>query len=343
MQNGRLWISQMARRDSWLNSRIEDIIMPDLPIVDPHHHLWIRNDGSYLFPDFCRDVFSGHNIKKSVYIECGAFYHKKGPEYLHSLGEVEHISEIIQQNKGDSKEKNGFCIDGIVSRVDMTLPNFEQILKAHSEKSGGFLKGVRHSAAFALDSIPYSIPGNGPAGLYLDKNYQRSANLLNEVNLSLDCWHYFSQSEDFSIFLENVTETTIILNHMGMPIGIGSERYKSKLFKDWQYFIEKIATKTNVYLKLGGLAMVDLGWGLHNRSTPIGSEEFAELFKPQILHCIDILGPNRCMFESNFPVDRVSVSYQVLWNAFKIICNGLGENALRALFFNTAKSIYNLS
>ena len=78
MQNGRLWISQMARRDSWLNSRMEDIIMPDLPIVDPHHHLWIRNDGSYLFPDFCRDVFSGHNLKKSVYVECGAFYHKKG-------------------------------------------------------------------------------------------------------------------------------------------------------------------------------------------------------------------------------------------------------------------------
>ena len=134
MQNGRLWISQMARRDSWLNSRMEDIIMPDLPIVDPHHHLWIRNDGSYLFPDFCRDVFSGHNLKKSVYVECGAFYHKKGPEYLYSLGEVEYISEIIQQNIGEFKEKNGFCIDGIVSKIDMRLPNFEQILKAHIEK-----------------------------------------------------------------------------------------------------------------------------------------------------------------------------------------------------------------
>ena len=343
MENGRIWISELAARDKWLSLRKEEIIWPELPIVDPHHHLWKRQNNSYQMTELISDICSGHNVKKTVYVECGAFYRDSGPNYLRSLGEVEYVQSIINtQEDDDVAGSRRFCISGIVSKIDLRLPNLNAIVREHVAKSGGNLKGVRHSAAFAKDSCPYSIPGHGPSGLYLDANYQSGARKLGELNLALDCWHYFSQSAEFIKFLNEVPNTKIVLNHLGMPVGIGSSRYKGRLFEDWKLVIEKISRFSNVFVKLGGVAMVDMGWGFHNRAEPIGSEEYAELIKPLMIHAIDTFGPDRCMFESNFPVDRVSLGYNVLWNAFKIICSDLEESAITTLFSGTAKSVYQL-
>ena len=339
MENGRSWISQLAVRNRWLDLVKEDIIWPELKIIDPHHHLWKRHSSVYELDQFLNDIRSGHNVVKTIYVECGAYYFDTGPDYLKSLGEVQHIMEFIVSDKG-TKDKT--FISGIVSKVDLRLEGLKRLLSQHLEVAGERLKGVRHSAAFSNESLPYSIPGFGPSKLYLDPRYQAGANMLGEFNLSLDCWHYFSQSAEFLKFLDQVTGTIIVLNHFGMPIGIGSTRCTGKLFDDWKYFIDKISKKTNVFLKLGGLAMVDLGWGFHNRPKPIGSEEFAYLTKPLVIHAVGTLGAQRCMFESNFPVDRASLSYHVLWNSFKRICMGLDQEIIGKLFSETAKFVYKL-
>ena len=339
MENGRSWISELAVRDEWLDLVKEDIIWPNLKIIDPHHHLWKRQKSVYEVDQFMNDAGSGHNIIKTVYIECGAYYLENGPDYLKSLGEVQHITKIIESSKETSERS---IISGIVSKVDLRSEGLRGLLGKHLKVAGKSLKGVRHSAAFSQDSLPYSIPGLGPSNLYLDPSYQYGANILGELNLSLDCWHYFAQSNEFLKFLDHVTNTTIILNHFGMPVGLGSTRYTGKLFDSWKYFINKISKKPNVFLKLGGLGMVDIGWGFHNRSEPIGSEEFSNLIKPMVIYAINALGPDRCMFESNFPVDRVSLSYHVLWNSFKRICLQFDKKSIEALFSGTAKKVYNL-
>ena len=343
MENGRIWISELAARDKWLSLKKEEIIWPELPIVDPHHHLWKRQNNSYQMSELIADISSGHNVKQTVYVECGAFYRDSGPDYFRSLGEVEHVQSIINTQEGEIVAGRGrFCIGGIVSKVDLRLPNLNAIIRKHIAKSSSNLRGIRHSAAFAKDPRPYSIPGHGPSGLYLDSDYQSGARKLGELNLSLDCWHYFSQSVEFIKFLKKVPNTKIVLNHLGMPVGIGSSRYEGRLFEDWKHVIKEISRLNNVYIKLGGLGMVDMGWGFHNRAEPIGSEEYAALIKPLINYAVGSFGPDRCMFESNFPVDKVSLGYDVLWNAFKIICNDFDQSTISALFSGTAKSVYQL-
>lgn len=342
MEDGRSWIAKLAMRDSWLSLRKEEIVLPELPIIDPHHHLWNRKGYSYQIEELLRDISCGHNIKQTVYIECGAFYRKEGPEVFRSVGEVEYISELIRGNQLGMNSPDECRIGGIVSRIDLRSSNVLDIIKLHIEKSQGNLRGVRHSAAFMEDSLPLTIPGYGPEGLYLDADYQNGARALRKFNLVLDCWHYFSQRSEFIKFLDVVQDTTVVLNHLGTPLGIGSSRYFGDFFDEWKRFIEALGKKKNVYLKLGGLGMVDLGWGLHTRREPIGSEEYARLVKPLVIHAIECFGSKRCMFQSNFPVDRVSISYQVLWNAFKIICKELDYRMKAELFSETARLVYKL-
>lgn len=167
---------------------------------------------------------------------------------------MEYIQSIINAQEDEDVDGSGsFCISGIVSKIDLRLPNLNAIVRDHISKSRGNLKGIRHSAAFAKDPRPYFIPGHGPSGLYLDTHYQSGARKLGELNLSLDCWHYFSQSAEFIKFLNKVPNTKIVLNHLGMPVGIGSSRYKGRLFEDWKLVIEKISRFSNFMLSSGVL------------------------------------------------------------------------------------------
>ena len=107
--------------------------------------------------------------------------------------------------------------------------------------------------------------------------------------------------------------------------------------------ISQLAQCENVFAKLGGLVMSLSGFGYHKRDAPPGSEELARDTAPYHLHAIECFGVERCMFESNFPVDKVSCSYNVLWNSFKRMTADLSEEEKSALFHGTATTVYRLA
>ncbi len=111
-----------------------------------------------------------------------------------------------------------------------------------------------------------------------------------------------------------------MLDHIGGPLGIGPYAGKqAELFPQWKADVKELAQCPNVVAKLGGLAMEINGWGWNGRDLPANSDEIVAVHRGYYLHAIDCFGPDRCMFESNFPVDKVSASYGVLWNSFKRI------------------------
>ena len=126
-------------------------------------------------------------------------------------------------------------------------------------------------------------------------------------------------------------------------MGIGDYAGKQReIFPQWQQDIAELATCPNVVAKLGGLAMPINGWGWDQRATPATSDEIVAAHSAYYLHTIDCFGPARCMFESNFPVDRLSVSYNVLWNAFKKMSRPFSADEQHAMFMGNAQRIYNL-
>jgi predicted TIM-barrel fold metal-dependent hydrolase len=114
------------------------------------------------------------------------------------------------------------------------------------------------------------------------------------------------------------------------------------MFQQWQADVSQLARCQNVVAKLGGLAMEINGWGWDGRDKPPSSDEIVATHRDYYRHTIDCFGPDRCMFESNFPMDKLSVSYGVLWNAFKKIAREFSESEKDAMFRGTATRIYNL-
>jgi predicted TIM-barrel fold metal-dependent hydrolase len=97
-----------------------------------------------------------------------------------------------------------------------------------------------------------------------------------------------------------------------------------------------------VVAKLGGLAMPDNGFGWDKRGVQASSDELLAAQRHYYLHMLDCFGPERCMFESNFPVDKPSIAYRSLWNAFKKLTQAFSETEKDALFYGTAQRVYRL-
>lgn len=298
----------------------EDIVDPARRIIHPHHHLWPNTfNQDYLLDELWGDTDSGHNIVKTVFIECRAFYLKNGPEHLSSLGETATITEIAARSHAQQDRAQ---IGGIVAHADLRLGGkpevLNEVLVAHREKSKGLLRGIRHSAA--RDSHPEHllITGRAPLNLYGREDVRAGIRLLSEHDLIYHAWHFHHQNEAFYQLALAAPETTMILDHFGTPLGVGIYRNRQQeIFRQWQKDIHRIASCPNVYLKLGGLAMPDNGFGWDTRETPPGSDEFVQAQKKYYLYALEKFGVERCMFESNFPVDRLSISYAVLWNGLK--------------------------
>ncbi len=323
----------------WLDSVTEDIIDPERRIIDPHHHLWRHPGNVYDVDNLHGDTGSGHNMLKRV-VECHAEYLKDGPAHLRPLGETQFVAEQAAQ----SKSNGGAEIAGIVAHANLTLNDeLVETLAGHEVSGNGLFRGIRHAGARATHPEELFIAGQAPQGLYKDEKFRDGVRLLGKKGYSYDTWHYHYQNKDFYELALAAPDTQMILDHFGTPVGVGYYAdKKTEIFKQWKIDIKKIAECDNVVAKIGGLAMPDNGFGWHTRATPPSSNEFVEAQRAYYLHTIDCFGPERCMFESNFPVDRFSLSYPVLYNGLKKIVADFSESEKDAMFYGTAERVYRL-
>ena len=329
--------------DAWLGQIQEEIIDPARPIIDPHIHLWRKRFGrDYLLDDLWRDTHSGHNVQGVIFVECHAFYDKEAPEEQRSLGETRVITDLAHQSQ---QRSNKTPVSGLVGRVDLCLGRDPERLRAiidqHRAIAGTLLKGIRDPAA--RDPRPQNllIPGPGPNYLYGREDFRQGLRILGQLGLSYDAWHYHHQNTDFIELVAATPDTRIVLDHFGTPLGVGLYRgARDTVFQQWREDMRELARHPNVYVKLGGLAMPDNGFDWHEQTQPPTSDELVRRQRSYYLHMIDCFGPERCMFESNFPVDRLSVSYPVLWNAFKKLVADFSEAEKNAMFYQTAARVY---
>jgi L-fuconolactonase len=322
----------------WLGAFVEDVIDPEVEIIDPHHHLWPIGTGlPYSLSDLEEDLGSGHRVVDTVFVECHSSYRSDGPEHLRPVGETEFVTAA-------SEASSRRLIGGIVAHADLTDDeHLDEVLDAHAESARGRLRGIRHAGSHALHPEALMIPGRAPAGLYADESFRDGVRHLGERGLTYDTWHYHYQNPEFADFARAVPDTTIILDHFGTPLGVGPYAgRREEIYAQWRVDVADIATIPNVFAKLGGLAMPDNGFGWNTAPRPPTSDEFVEAQGRYYRHMIDCFGPERCMFESNFPVDRFSLPYRTLWNALKKIAAPYSTAERDRMFRATAAEVYRL-
>ena len=332
----------LAEREEWLNQTIEEPLDPSLPICDPHHHLWYGSGNEYTVEDFLRDISGGHNIRKTVFVESGLMFKEDAPAELQSVGETEFIRKLPQPKQENETEPE--IAAGIVGFADLTLgASVAPVLEAHIAAGKQRFRGIRHIAAWDTNRDVHSRR-NTPPSLLMDSKFREGFATLQRYNLSFDAWLYHPQLNELIDLTRAFQDTTIILDHVGGPLRIGPYTSRREaVFQEWQRSIAELASCDNVSVKLGGLGMRIFGVDWDKTDNPRSSAELASAFKPYITWCIERFGVERCMFESNFPVDKASYSYAVLWNAFKRLTKDYSEDERLALFYDTASKVYRLN
>ena len=329
----------------WLARHREDALEPGLPIIDPHHHLWTRPGNRYLIDDFLADARSGHDIKASVFVECGAFYRKGVSELMAPVGQVEFANGIAAMAASGAYGDTLVCA-GIVGTADLRAGAAAgEVLDAQIAAGGGRFRGIRFITKWDADEELNTGRYKPPRGLMQDRAFRAGFALLAPRKLSFDAMVYHPQHLELADLARAFPETTIVLNHVGGLIAL-TRNYldrKEEAIAHWRSSMTELAKCPNVFVKLGGLGMPYLGFGLEKLDVPASSERLAAAWGPIFRHCIDTFGPGRCMFESNFPPDRESASYAVLWNAFKRVAAGYSADEKRALFYSAAAKAYRLN
>jgi predicted TIM-barrel fold metal-dependent hydrolase len=330
--------------EAWLGKQPpEPILEPDLPIIDTHHHLWHRPDHRYLLDELLGDLRTGHNVVATVFVECHAMYRARGPVELRPVGETEFVAGIAAMSDsglyGDTR-----VAAGIVGFADLTLGDrVEPVLEAHIRAGGGRFRGVRHSAAWdASEIIGNSAVATGPHDMRRP-DFRAGLARLTALGLSLDAWAFHPQIADTIDLARAVPDTNIIVGHVGGLLGYGPYTGKrDEVFVAWKAGIVELATCENVTMKLGGMMMRLAAYDYGAAPAPPSSAELAGLWRPYLETCIERFGPRRCLFESNFPVEKMGIGYAALWNAFKRIAALASADDKRALFSGTARRVYRL-
>jgi len=330
-------------RPDWLSKRVEDILEPDLPIVDAHHHLWDFPNWRYLFPDLLADLQTGHNIRQTVFVQCFAMYRADGPRELRSLGETEFVNGVAAMSASGRYGDARACA-GIVGAVDLRLGRkVGDILHQHMAAGAARFKGVRQMGAWDADERIRSELRVPPPDLFQQSEFREGFACLEAADLSFDAWVFHPQLDQVAGLAQAFPNTRIILDHVGGPVGIGRfAGRRNEVYAEWSRAMDRIVDCPNVFVKLGGLAMRLGGFSFHSGAKPPSSHELAAAWRPYADRCIQTFGPDRCMFESNFPVDKASCSYAVLWNAFKRLAAGYTGQEKAALFSETARRAYRL-
>jgi hypothetical protein len=330
-------------RDDWLARRTEDILEPALPIVDPHHHLWDRPGWVYMLDDLLADMNSGHNIVGTVFVQCRSMHRAGGPEAFRPVGETEFVNGVAAMSASGGYGPARICA-GIVGHADLRNgAATSAILEAHIRAGGGRFRGIRHITAYDPDPGLMNPAYSPPPGLMYDAAFRQGLACLAPLNLSFDAWLYHPQIPDLTALAQAFPGTPICLNHVGGPLAIGAYAgRRDAVFAEWAGSIRALAACPNVVVKLGGLAMRINGWGWEEQAEPPASATLAAAWKPYVDTCIEAFGAARCMFESNFPVDKGSYSYQAYWNACKILAKDASADERTALFSGTAARFYRL-
>jgi len=340
----------------------EAILEPDLPIIDPHHHLWdlralmpafpeprhpfieaIAGAAYYTFDQLHADVTSGHNVIGTCFMECGAFYRANSSDEMKPVGEVEFVNGVAAQSASGLYGDLRACA-AIIGHADMMLGDGAiPVLEALIAAGNGRFRGIRHSAAWDANPATLGPPFHAPEGLMVSDEFQAGFANLARFGLSFDAWVLEPQLGDVIALARKFPDQPIVLDHCGTPLNIAG--YKGKQgenFSRWRKAIQKLAENPNVSVKLGGLAMAFCGMPEEGPARGVNSETLAAMWRPYIETCIEAFGPERAMFESNYPVDRWGATYPVLWNAFKRITRGASDADKRALYAGTAARVYGI-
>jgi len=332
--------------NDWLALTQEPTLEPEIPICDPHHHFWdFRSERipyqRYLLHELAADVNCGHNVRSTVFIEARSMYRPDGPVELRPVGEVEFVQGLAA---AAATGLYGPCraASAIIGHADLKLGDrVEPVLEALQAASPNRFRGIRHTVTW--DPHP-EIENREREGVLASADYRAGAQVLARKGLSLDIGVCFPQLPELAAFAKAVPDVTIILNHLGGLTRVGPYANKDdEVLANWRRGIAAVAECSNVNLKLGGIGMPRLGFDWHTRVRPIGSEELASSIAPIMSYCIEQFSPNRCMFESNFPVDKVSFSHHVLFNAFKRFSKSYSASERAALFHDTAARAYRIS
>jgi L-fuconolactonase len=324
--------------EEWLARRTEPALDPDLAIIDPHHHLWERERMTrYLVADLHDDTGGGHRVEATVFVECAWGYRTDGPEALRPVGETETVAALAATSAATGAE-----IRGIVSFADMRLGDaVAEVLDAHVAAGGGRFRGIRHATAFDDDRRirrTHTLPTPGLMG---DATFRRGVARLAAMDLSFDAWLYHPQIPELTALARAVPDGSFVLDHLGGPLGIGPyEGRRAEILDRWRVDLAELASCPNVTVKLGGIGMTTYGLGFDEQPDPPSSDDLVAAWGKPIAYAIEQFGSDRCMFESNFPVDKMSCSYVTLWNAFKKIAADASPAEKADLFQNTAARVY---
>ncbi|MDR3537949.1 MAG: amidohydrolase family protein [Acetobacteraceae bacterium] len=330
-------------RDDWLARRTETILEPTLPIVDPHHHLWDRPGWKYMLDDLLADTNSGHTIIATVFVQARSMHRADGPEAFRPVGETEFVNGVAAMSASGLYGPTKICA-GIVGHADLRNgAKVRDVLEAHIRAGGGRFRGIRHITAYDPDPVLLNPAYAPPPGLMHDATFREGFAALAPLNLTFDAWLYHPQIADAIALARAFPGTGICLNHVGGPLGYGAYAGKrAEVFPVWASAIRELATCPNVVVKLGGMAMRINGWDFHEKADPPSSDVLAAAWKPYVETCIEAFGAARCMFESNFPVDKGSYGYAPFWNACKILAKDASPTEKTDLFSGTASRFYRL-
>jgi predicted TIM-barrel fold metal-dependent hydrolase len=330
-------------REEWLRQWNEEILDPELPIVDPHHHLWDRGGWRYLLHELLEDLNSGHNIVATVFLQCRSMHKAGGPEELRPVGETEFVNGIAAMSASGGFGPTRVCA-GIVGYADMRLgARVRDVLEAHIRAGGGRFRGIRHTNAWDADASIVNPANVAAPQLLADKHFREGIKTLSSLGLSFDAWLYHAQIDELTDLARALPEARIVLNHVGGPLGAGAYTgRREEVFERWEKSIRGLASCPNVFVKLGGLGMRINALGFEEQPAPPSSEALAAGLRPFFDTCVEAFGVERCMFESNFPVDKGAYPYAAYWNACKRLTQGASAAEKAALFKDTAARFYRL-
>jgi predicted TIM-barrel fold metal-dependent hydrolase len=333
----------------WLALTQEPALEPDLPICDPHHHFWDRRTERlphqrYLLHELLDDIQGGgHNVVTTVFIEARAMYRPDLPEEMRPVNEVEFVQGLAAASAsgiyGPSR-----AAAAIIGHANLNLgEGVKRVLEALQAASPNRFRGIRHSVTWDPHPELENTAAHVREGQLSSDEFRAGARVLAGMGFSLEGWLYFPQLPELADFARAVPDLPIILNHIGGLIRVGPYANRDEeVMTTWRKGIAAVAECPNISVKLGGIGMPRTGFDWHTRNRPIGSEELAADMKPWIDYCIEQFGPDRSMFESNFPVDKVSYSYNVLYNAFKRLSSGYSPSERAAMFHDTATRVYRI-
>ncbi len=331
--------------NDWLALTAEETLEPELPICDAHHHFWdYRMDRvpyhRYLLHELAADINSGHNVHSTVFLEARAMYRQTGPEELRPVGEVEFVQGLAAAS-GSGLYGPGQAAAAIVGHANLNLgDDVARVLDALQAASPNRFRGIRHNTSW--DPHP-EVESRSFDGQLQSADFRAGAQVLASRGLAYDNVVYFPQLAELADFARAVPDLTIVSNHIGGLTRVGPYANRDdEVMPAWRDGIAKLAECPNVVMKLGGVGQPRYGFDWHLRDRPIGSEELAEAMAPLMNYCIEQFGPDRCLFESNFPPDKVSYSYNVMYNAFKRMTAAYSASERAAMFHDNAARVYGI-